>query len=213
MSDYADWTDSIEMLGSEIMVPMDFQGSTIMVPLDLQGSTIMMPIDIQGQTLNVEVDIKAQSIESLAIDISAQSIGNLAISVVAQSVGVYLQPEWAAKENQDKNFYASASNQARNGSAAIEYTVPAGKTLFLCGVGGGSSSYLAADYDHFLYVMLSIGDATDEEVLARFGGLGGLAVPLNKPLTFPAGHEVEIKIFNYANVNCDLEVTAWGYEI
>lgn len=213
MADYADWTESIELLGSEIMVPTDCQGATIMVPFDVQGATIMMPIDIQGQTINLQVDIVAQTIGSIAIDISAQSIGELTIDVAAQSVGVYLQPEWAAKGGADKNFYGVNPNQPIDGSAVIEYTVPAGKTLFLSGAGCGMRAYAAADYDHFLYVRLTISDVTDEETLAEFGGLGGVAISLNKPVVIPGGHDLNVIAFNGANVNCNIEVSAWGYEV
>ena len=86
MSDYADWTESIELLGSEIMVPTDCQGATIMVPFDIQGATIMMPMDIQGQTVDLKVNIVAQTIGNIGIDIKAQTVGNISVNIAASAV-------------------------------------------------------------------------------------------------------------------------------
>jgi len=86
VSDYADWTESIELLGSEIMVPTDCQGATIMVPFDIQGATIMMPMDIQGQTVDLKVNIVAQTIGNIGIDIKAQTVGNISVNIAASAV-------------------------------------------------------------------------------------------------------------------------------
>jgi len=75
MADYADWTESIELLGTEIQVP-----------IDIQGAFIQMPIDIQGQYITLEMDIVAQSVGNIGIDIKAQTIGNISVNIAASAV-------------------------------------------------------------------------------------------------------------------------------
>jgi hypothetical protein len=214
MADYADWTESIELLGSEVMVPFDVQGAYIQVPMDLQGALIQMPVDIQGQYIDLKVDIVAQTVGSIAIDISAQTIGNLAISVSAQSVGVYLQPEWAAKAGIDKDFQGEMDFAAGYLNTYVVYTVPAGKAFLVNQVGlidmiyVGQQTYapplslsLAEYYGGFYYWK------------AGASGAGGGVSNLVKPAYFTAGHEVRIRLGNASNVAVRLCYFISGYEI
>jgi hypothetical protein len=213
MSDYADWTESMELLGTRIMLPIDLQGAVIMVPFDIQGSTIMMPMDIQGQTINLEVDIVAQTIGNIGIDIKATTIGNLTIDVSAQSVGVYLQPEWASKEGTDKNFRASQANLSFGTYGLATHAVPAGKTLFITHIGGYSYAHAAADADKNQMMAISIYDTTAPGYLFETGGNGGAFANFSKPLVIPEGHTVWFMAWNFANHSCDVSVSASGYEV
>jgi len=235
MPDYADWTESIELLGSEVMVPFDVQGAYIQVPMDLQGSLIQMPVDIQGQYIDLKVDIVAQTVGSIAIDISAQSIGNLnvniaaqtgnvnvniaaqsgnvTINVAAQSVGVYLQPEWAAAQGTDKNFRASQAGLSFGTYGYASYAVPTGKTLYITHIGGYSYAHAVADADKNQIMAISIYDATAPGYLFETGGNGGAFANLSKPIRVPAEHTVWFMAWNFANHDCDVSVSVSGYEV
>jgi hypothetical protein len=213
MPDYADWTESIELLGSEVMVPFDVQGAYIQVPMDLQGSYIQMPVDIQGQYIDLKVDIVAQTVGSIAIDISAQTIGNLAISVSAQSVGVYLQPEWAAKEGTDKNLVVAASAQDNLGYNYASYTVPSGKTLLITHVGGYMYATAVANADKNHIMAVSIYDATAATYLFWAGGNGGVFANLAKAIRIPAGHTIWVMAWNFASFSARPGAAAGGYEV
>lgn len=75
MSDYPDYTELTQIIGSDVMVP-----------IDIQGAYIMMPVDIQAQYITLEIDIVAQSVGNISIDIAAQSVGNLNINLAASAV-------------------------------------------------------------------------------------------------------------------------------
>lgn len=75
MSDYPDYTQIFQLVGSDIMVP-----------IDIQGAYIMLPVDIQAQWATLEISIVAQTVEYLTIDIAAQSIGYLAVNLAASAI-------------------------------------------------------------------------------------------------------------------------------
>jgi hypothetical protein len=168
--------------------------------------------DFAGSAIT-PVDISATSIEKIAIDIVAQTISNLAISVAAQSVGVYIQPEWAAKTGVDKVFNALQADMATGTYTFATYQVTAGKTLYMNYIAGWCVANLAADRDKNQIMAISIYDETAGQYLFACGGLGGATANLTKPIVIPAGHTVWFMTWNFANHNCDLRVSAGGYEV
>lgn len=83
MPDYPDYTDAMQVIGSDIMIPMDIQGAYIMMPVDIQAQYLeYLDINIKAQTVgNILVDLKAQSVGNILVDIKAQSVGNLAVNI------------------------------------------------------------------------------------------------------------------------------------
>ncbi|GAJ22209.1 unnamed protein product, partial [marine sediment metagenome] len=55
-TDYPDWSRLIQVIGSNVQIP-----------IDVQSSYIMMPIDIQGQYVDLNVAITAKNIENIMI--------------------------------------------------------------------------------------------------------------------------------------------------
>jgi len=184
-----------------------------MFTMNLAATRLVMPINVQGVSVTVPIEIKAVTVESISVDIVAQTVGNVTISVAAQAVGVYLQPEWAAKEGQDKNFIASATNATWGQVASGTYTVPTGKALYICGISGQIEADMAANYDHHLYSNVWLLNETTDVTLAIVGGLGGGSLIFPKPIKVPAGIAVTYKIVNRSNISCNLAVTMWGYEV
>lgn len=194
-------TFNTEITACTVTMPIKVSSSEIMLPIDLQGSFIMMPIDIQGQI--GELNIKCGDVT-----------GNVNITIAsAQKVGLFLQPEWAAKEQTDKNFRGTTSDLQYGLYTLASYPVTKGKTLIVNHIGGKSSGHNLADRDKPQMMSVSIYDETAEEYLFDAGGNGGIFASLPKPIRIPSEHYIWIMGWNWAGHNCDVTVSASGYEV
>ena len=61
-------------------------------------------------------------------------------------VGLYLMPEWAAKEGKEWSKIVVGANKAFGTSANGSYLVPAGKTLYITQASWQSVASAAADW-------------------------------------------------------------------
>lgn len=128
--------------------------------------------------------------------------------------GLYLSPEWAAKEGTDINLIAVNANIHVDSEVYLDYTVPAGTTLVINQMSIQMSG--AAYADRELNQMCEV--ALDETVgglwlpRERVGGNGGASLPLNKPRVFIAGQLVRLRGINHSNHNCDIAAIAAGYQ-
>ena len=143
----------------------------------------------------------------------AEGVKELSINVTAQDVGVYLQPEWAAKEGTDKNFYMGGDNIATATGISLVYTVPVAKTLYITQGSFSIVANLAADRDTNQIGVFYIVNATIPLFLMRMGGNGGGQFILPKPLVVVGGHTINIDVINYANHSVNLALTCLGYEV
>jgi len=130
-----------------------------------------------------------------------------------QKVGLYLQPEWAAKEGTDKNLLAEADDVPTTLSTYVTYNVPAVKTLVITHFGFAISAEIAADRDNNQIGGAWIRNETDSETLASIGGNGGGAFILPKPAIIPGGKQFRATVQNRSNHNCVILVSAHGYEL
>lgn len=216
MGDYPDWTTLIHLIGADIMMPIDMQAAYIMMPVDIQAQYLTLDIDIVAQTVgNIEVDLVAATVGTLDIDIKAQTIGDITIDIEAQSIGVQLQPDWQTLQGKQKYFRATDTNKARAEYAGGTYTPDTGKTLYITHFGGGSHSNDAADADLPQIMFVMIYKVVDETptIFAELGGNGGAGMVLPTPAKILAGEEFRYRVYNYANHNTIMYVTAGGYEI
>lgn len=124
--------------------------------------------------------------------------------------GVYPAPEWASFEATDKNARGVGANKAFSESASATYTVPAGVTFFLTQIGYYSHASAAADGD--LNQVCTIVVFSGVTSLFDAGSNGGDALLLNKPLTFATGIVITVRVYNWANHDCNLGVSFGGYE-
>ena len=120
MADYPDYTSLMQIIGSDIMVP-----------IDIQGAYIMMPVDLQAQYITLEIDIVAQTVGNLAVDINAQTIENIDIELNAQSIGLYIIRDWETKEDHDRSFHGDQTIAQTETVNLIDYTVPTGNLLYV----------------------------------------------------------------------------------
>ena len=130
-----------------------------------------------------------------------------------QNVGVHSEAEFEVKQGKDKKVGVVLSSRGFAESDVANYTVPAGKTLYICGVSVCVRASLAADYDHFLHITLMLRDETLGSALLSISGVGGANMPLLRPLVFEAGHQLSLTIINYANVTCEGVGYIFGYEV
>jgi len=127
-------------------------------------------------------------------------------------VDVVSRPEWAAKEATDKNFLGTATTQARLGSATVIYAVTSDEALYITQLACAIYATAAADADLNQMGSMRVYDATDGVALFVQGVNGGAGIPFNKSLVIPTGHTVWIQAYNLSNHNCELVISAGGYE-
>jgi hypothetical protein len=127
--------------------------------------------------------------------------------------GLYLKPEWSAKEATDKTFLAAeGSGLFTFGSqAVVYYDVPADKTLYITQISVFSGAWDAANADKAQHVQGLIGDNGVWGWYA--GGDGGCSQAFSNPIVIKGGHEASFVAINYANHACAVALSAKGYEI
>lgn len=214
MGDYPDYTDIMQIIGSDIMVPIDLQAAYIMMPIDIQAQYVTLDIDIVAQTVgNISVDLAAASMGAIDIDITAQAIGDITISIEAQTIGVQLQPDWQTLQGKQKYFRSTGVNKAYGAGVYTNYEVGAGKTLYITHFGGMSYAYTEADGDKNQIVYIGLAEENSGILRAEQGGNGGAGMTFKTPIKFVAGEILRYIILNYANHNSTLFMTVGGYEI
>jgi len=205
--DYPDWTDLIQIIGADIMVPIDIQGAYIMMPVDIQAQYVNLDIDIVAQSIgNIAIDLVAQSVGAITVDITAQTIGNLDIEINAQNVGVYLQPDWNVREGTGKAWAMTSTNKDFEEYVEQTYEVPAGKTLYItfssC-AGVPVSSVYANEQKTVLMDQTGI----------YLGGNGGCQLQLFTPMKLTAGMTMTFRVYNQSEHLSDLYGSIRGYEV
>ena len=125
--------------------------------------------------------------------------------------GLYLMPEWAAREGNDRRFRAADTNKAFGEFASDTHVVDAGKTLYIVFLSFSIAIDAAADYDHFAHAIVSLRVNGIRRI--ETGGDTGGGFPISPPVVVLAGETLESIIFNNSNINCTLELIVLGYEI
>jgi len=178
--------------------------------IETQTKDGLARIDIAATEVTIPISIVAAEV-ALPIKIIAQEVA-VDINIEAQTVGVYLQPEWAVKEGQDKNFAYYSTDKASGEHASGSYQVPSGKTLFITSIQVNIFAYNVADRDlaqHFFAEAYT--DSGNFKV--QFGGDGGAVLDFSRSLRVDAGDYVNFRAYNYSNHNCNIGISAQGYEI
>lgn len=192
MADYPDWTDLIQIVGSDIMIPMDLQAAYIMMPIDIQAQYVNLEVDIVAQTVgNITVDIAAASMGNINVDINAQTIGNITIDIEAQSIGIQSKPLWEQGQGHGKVWTGTSSNTAVGGSITSNYTPGTGKTLYIISFGAWQYAYTDSDRDKPDRMAFEIASCI-------VGGDGGLHVNLDQPIIRAAGVQLTWVLYNYS---------------
>ncbi len=125
--------------------------------------------------------------------------------------GLYLIPEWAAKEAVDKNFTVISGAIVFGFTAETTYVIPTGKTLYIVGLSFASVANLAADGDNNQMAFVDI--TIDTAYLSFLGGNGGGAEGFAKPMVFTEGTTFKLRVWNRANHTSLIYASCWGYEL
>lgn len=199
------------MMVSPSEVDIEVVASEIMLPIDIQGAYIMMPVDIQAQYLTLEIDIVAQTVGDISIDIAAQTIGNVTIDIEAQSVGIYPKSDWEVKEGNQKQIWGSAGPYARGSYKDITYAVPEDKVLYIYAAACSCWASGAHNADSPQITYASVWRNGTE--LIQFGGNGGMVHVFPAPLKYIYGETAKLRIRNEANHTCLLGGSLLGFEV
>jgi len=123
-----------------------------------------------------------------------------------QRVGVYLKPDWEAKEGNDKNFCAVLALAQDVWDDATEYTVPTGKTLYITDLAAAMES----TQDNILTTLY---DETSDVTLGAISGKGGCSIVFSKPRRVPEDHVIRQRAVQNAEATVTCHITMGGYEI
>jgi len=206
--DYPDWTRLIQLIGADIMMPIDVQAAYIMMPIDIQAQYVNLEVDIVAQTVgNIGIDIKAATIGNIGIDIKANTLGNLTIDIEAQSIGIYLKADWEVLQGTDKNLSGYAECPDGSATFVIDYTVVADTAFIICQWGFN----LAADCGGQASLWFRH-NATDAR-LAMTGGRMGNSQSFSKPIAVVAGDHIKLSVFQVSGAAVYGYGCVGGYEI
>ncbi|MBA7589015.1 hypothetical protein ES708_31088 [subsurface metagenome] len=214
MTDYPDWSRLIQVIGSDIMIPIDIQGAYIMMPVDIQAQYVDLDVAITAENIaSIMIALTAETMENIKIDINSQTIDDLKIDIDAQSAGIYLQADWAALQGTDKNFVVTVLDKEVDGQVYGAYSVPGTKTLFVCGISFYIHATAYADRDLNQMGRAAVYNFTDSIILGSIGGNGGGGIVFAKPIPLASNKILWYEAFNLSNHAVDIGVTAWGFEI
>jgi len=212
--DYPDWTRLIQLIGSNIMLPIDIQASYVMIPVDIQAQYVTLDIDIVAQTVgNIGIDIKAASVGNIGIDIKANTLGNLTIDIEAQSIAVYAGAEWNVKAGDGKTLVVSGTGYTFGSSGYVSYTVPTGKTFYITYMSFNIFAAAAENAELNQMGTCYLYNQTDSADIAFIGGNGGASVSFPAPHLVAADKEVRLNIGCKANHECNMNASCGGYVI
>ena len=182
MPDLPDWWQGFQLVGSDI---------TINVNIEATGVTL--PIDIAAVTADLDVTIIASDV-------------TISFNFADQSVAVFDAAKWFAHNAEQLAVRGLANVPQNSDLRAIRYTVPAGKTLFVCGLGYRTEPLTAAMWAAGLDIR--IGASIHMEV----GSVAGDAVLFDVPLRFTTGQVVDVHGHQYSSMaNVYFRVELWGY--
>jgi hypothetical protein len=123
---------------------------------------------------------------------------------------VYSVEEWSVIEGVEKNFVLTAADKGFEETATSAYAVPAGKTLYISGMSLVVRASAAADADNNQMGAATLD--TDGGNLALIGGNGGVPIVFKRPVVAPGDQDFNYTVTCYANHDCDMVLTLWGWE-
>lgn len=127
--------------------------------------------------------------------------------------GVYLMPEWKAKEGYDKDFEAEDATLSFGQEVYDTYTVPVGKTLYITQIGFALIPNVVANSEKEHWCLAQIYNPNTAERIWIQGGNGGGWASFTKPIVIKAGTTIWFVLIAYPDHTCTGFIYAGGYEI
>jgi len=158
-------------------------------PIRVKGTDVMVAIDVQGGYIMLPVDFQDQF------------------------VGMLDDPQWQSLQGNHKTKYKESGTLTWSQSfATVDYAPPAGKSLFITGMGFSIYAKVDTDYDHHLRGEAVLYCSYLGNEVAVVGGEGGGGVIFPTPIRVPATEAVSVRGTNWTNLNAVMKVAWWGYE-
>ena len=200
-------------------IAINIAASAITLDINIKSITGGVTFNIGTVTGTVNMNIKSITagvtfnIGTIAGTVTVSITGTANIDITAQSVGIHSEAEWAASKGDSMDFCLVGNNKGTGATISGSHTVPANKKYYICGISFRVNAYTSADGDKNQMGEVTLQDLNTGKLLLQMGGNGGNAITFPKPILIPGGHKVEWVLWNWANHNCDLGISLWGYEI
>jgi len=200
---------NIAAAAAGVTLNVNVKSQTANINVNIAASAVTVNVNISSQTANINVNIAAS-----AATITVSVTGTAQVNIYAQNVGIFLQPEWTAKEGTDKTFNAEGLNKTWGQYAAGDYSVGAGKIVYITSGSFSIVSNVQAEYNDYFYGLARIQRIVDATVTdkANWGGLGGGVVTFPKPIVFEGPCTLRYIIHNRSDKAADMWLTVAGYE-
>ena len=121
---------------------------------------------------------------------------------------------WGRVELGEATFKRSnwGTNIPQGGVVTINYTVPSGKTLYICHLSASFMTTLALNGEAQQFGEGYIYDQTEGEYYANTGGNGGFVIDFSRPISFPQNHVILFTARNMSTHNQHIRLSVNGYE-
>lgn len=204
MADYPDWTRLFQLAGTEITIPINIEASDITMPVSIDAVTADLEVSITAVGVTLPISIDAATVD-LDVNLVGQDV-TIDFNFADQSVAVFDAAKWFAHNAAQVFLTAYATITVNACGTVIDYTVPAGKTLYIVGV-----SYSAASGE--TPPLSCRGDLLIAATwVLTLGSLVGAGLPLDTPVRATAGQHVYLQLCQYgAGANMVMYGSIWGY--
>lgn len=169
MPDLPDWYQGFQLVGSDITINVN-----------IEASDVTLPISIDAATATIDVNIESQD-------------ANITFTFADQSVAVFDAAKWFAHEADQVFVTGSATVNDNTAATVIDYTVPAGKTLYIVVLaysvitGANLPNSCGGDFVVGATRALCVGSRV------------GTGLPLDTPIRATAGVHVYVQLGQYGS--------------
>jgi hypothetical protein len=204
MPDYPDWTRLFYLTGTAITIPINIEASEVALDVKITGSTAILTVTVQAVLSMVNVQILS-SVVTLDVNIESQT-ANIDFNFADQSVAVFDAAKWFAHQATQvflTGIYGVADNTCQT---IIDYTVPAGKNLYI--VGASYATAVGGDPPKSTKLELAVAST----IVLYLGDIVGAGIPLDTPIRATAGQQVLVALCQYASGGTKYMYGGiWGY--
>jgi len=148
-----------------------------------------------------------------AIDIVLQTLDDLNINIDAQTVGVKLEAEWSVHKGFQKSIRGGVTYLPGGDSATlIEYTVPAGKTLYVVSqITLAHPDTPGGTVQPGLFLLVIAGIASWNTYVTPESPTVHMAA--TAPIRIDAGQILRVRVTNFGTASGTFIATIHGYEV
>jgi hypothetical protein len=215
-------TLNVAIQSSAVTLNVAIQSSAVTLNVAIQSSAVTLNVNVTNSTINVSGTVSISGTVNITgtVNISGTvtvtgtvNISGVAqMDIEAQSVGVSIQGEWQSEQGNLKTRAAAWATLASGGTGNDDYTVPAGKRLFVYGATFATRSQsTGADNPQEVHWYLSAGGVT---IAWGVIGEGQQTCPLvfSAPVRCDATSVLRLSLTNIGASTGYVMGSWWGYE-